>query len=87
MLNIFLLYKNYNTHDDIINYIRHINNINKTINLKILITVINANKKNLLGKSTLINYNNTDLLNENININFIIIVLYIMIHYIMKLLN
>ena len=71
MLNIFLLYKNHNNHNDIINYIRHLNNINKNVNLKILITIINTNKKNLLGKSTLLNYNNIyDLLNENININF-----------------
>ena len=67
MLNIILLYKNYNKNEDIINYINHINNINSNINLNILITVINTNKKNILNKNTLINSNN---INSNININF-----------------
>lgn len=67
MLNIILLYKNYNKNEDIINYINHINNINSNIHLNILITVINTNKKNILNKNTLNNCNN---INSNININF-----------------
>ena len=71
MLNIILLYKNYNKNEDIINYINHINNINSNINLNILITFINTNKKNILNKNTLINSNNINSnINSNININF-----------------
>lgn len=67
MLNIILLYKEHNNNNDIIKYINHINNINSKINLSILITIINTNKKNILNKNNLINCNN---INSNININF-----------------
>ena len=67
MLNIFLLYKNHNINQDIINYITHINNINSNINLKILITIINTNKKNILNKSNLEKCTN---INQSINIHF-----------------
>lgn len=70
MLNIIILYKNFNTNDDIINYLTHINNINTNVNLKILITIINTNHKNLLNKTTLNNYDNIKNKLNNININF-----------------
>lgn len=72
MLNIIILFNNFNTNDDIINYLKHINNINTNVNLKILITIINTNtnNKNTLNKFTLNNYDNIKHKLNNININF-----------------
>lgn len=63
MLNIFLLYQYKNTLTDIHNYIKHIHNINKNIELNILITIINTNKKNILNKN-IVNEND-EKINEN----------------------
>lgn len=71
MLNIILLFQSKNNNTDILNYLKHINNINSNVQLEILITIINTNKNLILDKTI---FENTDFQNNknnknNVNVN------------------
>ena len=69
MLNIIIIYENTNTYDDIINYIKHINNINNN-NIYINIYIINCNDNKILLDFDKKIINNINIFIYTYNINY-----------------
>ena len=69
MLNIIIIYENTNTYDDIINYIKHINNINNN-NIYINIYIVNCNDNKILLDFDKKIINNINIFIYTYNINY-----------------